>query len=1027
MLGIEYSRVGRLEDAISQFKEAIKLQPDYFEAYLFLGEAFGKSRRNDDEITAEQEAIRLNPKSAEAYYLLGTAFGATNHPGEAASSYAKATELKPDYFDAYAALASAYVHLQKWSASWQALQASERLTGSTNFAAYLSLATSYQTFGLWQRTVDSASQGVKLKPDCLECYWLLGYSYQNLGRADEAHKTYEQALAIKPDYAAALIGLGELAETSGDFDAAQNYLDGASRSLRGFTDRRQQIRIEGSISTERGNIMRDLGNYTEAFGFYTRAVESYRSSGDHLEEGTTLVKIAEVYRQIGDNTAAAQWYGYALEESKEAGDLDGQSTALVRLGLLSWSIGDQSASAIYGHEAEELLAKILKDPNSKVIGRRLALGETGAMWGELLAEDGKPAQAIAFLQARIAANETLAQGEATLRAIAVDSVFLADAQIRAGQYDEALESLKRAQTIAEKYKSPEVLWVYLRIGEVREKQGDLQGALRYYEQAAEVLERLGAGQQLPELQLSSREQTWGLYENLSRVSLELYAKTPSADLLNQAFTYHERGRARALLDLLNDAGVRAREGVAPKLVEQENQLRAKISALENAFSDQGISDLKKTNLQQGLEVQEAALKGVHEEIASANSRYVSLAPQTATIAEVQALLGSDTVLLEYDLGPDFSGVGVLTSTEVQVYRLPGQEVINKALEEFLPTLKAPLIGKAEIDRHVELAKRLYLTLLGPVLSQIQGKHHIVIVPDDRLYYLPFEALIATDKGPNESTNSLTSQAYLGKTYDFSYAPSASVLVTLERIEAGKESPRRALLAFGDPALQSSPAPAQVALSTRGAYEEMGVGFERLPYSAEEVRGVAAAYGIKPDSNSIYLGSKATKKTLMGLDLTQYSILHFATHAVMGDQVKWINQPALILSPDLTGEPDDGLLKMSEIFNLQLNASLVVLSACETARGKTSRGEGIVGLTSAFLFAGSRSVVASLWDVNDESTSLFMEYFYAALNQGLTKGDALSKARRELMYSQIKNTATGEEESLSSPYYWAPFILVGEWN
>jgi hypothetical protein len=176
-------------------------------------------------------------------------------------------------------------------------------------------------------------------------------------------------------------------------------------------------------------------------------------------------------------------------------------------------------------------------------------------------------------------------------------------------------------------------------------------------------------------------------------------------------------------------------------------------------------------------------------------------------------------------------------------------VINKALEEFLPTLRAPLIGKAEIDRHVELAKGLYLTLLGPVLSQIRDKHHIVIVPDDILYYLPFEALIATDEGPNESTDSLTSQAYLGKMYDFSYAPSASVLVTLERIAAGKGSARHSLLAFRDPALQSSPAPAQVALSTRGAYEEMGVAFERLPYSAEEVRGVAAAYGIKPDSPS----------------------------------------------------------------------------------------------------------------------------------------------------------------------------------
>ena len=359
--------------------------------------------------------------------------------------------------------------------------------------------------------------------------------------------------------------------------------------------------------------------------------------------------------------------------------------------------------------------------------------------------------------------------------------------------------------------------------------------------------------------------------------------------------------------------------------------------------------------------------------------------------------------------------------------MPAQDAIDRTLEQFLPTLREPLLGSLEIKEHVELAKQLYTYLVDPFRDQIKGKRHIVIVPDGDLFYLPFEALIDVKGNLDGSTDSLEAQPYLGKAYDFSYAPSASVLVSLARMRNNPHSVQRPLLAFGDPVLQSSPAPAQVALSTRGAYEEMGLAFGALPYSAEEVRGVAAAYGVKPDSKSIYLGSKATKKALMGLDLSQYSILHFATHAVMGDEVKWINQPSLILSPDLTGQPDDGLLKMSEIFNLQLNANLVVLSACETARGKMSRGEGIVGLTSAFLFAGSRSVVASLWDVNDESTSLFMEYFYAALKQGLPKGDALSKARRELMYSQIKIAATGEEESLASPYYWAPFILVGDWR
>jgi len=301
------------------------------------------------------------------------------------------------------------------------------------------------------------------------------------------------------------------------------------------------------------------------------------------------------------------------------------------------------------------------------------------------------------------------------------------------------------------------------------------------------------------------------------------------------------------------------------------------------------------------------------------------------------------------------------------------------------------------------------------------------VPDADLFYLPFEAVIDADAKLDGPSDSLASEPYLGKFYDFSYAPSASVLVALKRIRTRPSSAQRPLLAFGDPAFQSTPVPSQIALTTRGAYENMGVGFDRLPYSAEEVRGIMAVYGISPDSGSVYLGRNATKKALLGLDLSQYRTLHFATHAVMGDQVKWITQPALIFSPDGTGAPDSDVLKMSEIFNLRLNADLVVLSACETARGKLSRGEGIVGLTSAFLFAGSRSVVASLWNVNDESTSLFMESFYTGFKSGLSKPEALRQARLQTMRKRIKSAVTGEQESLASPYFWAPFVLVGESN
>lgn len=1024
-LGYAYSQDGQLDEAIKEFNEAIRLAPDNFPAYLYLGEAFGKSRRYQQEITAEQQAIRLNPKSAEAYYLLGTAYGTTNHHSEAASAYARATELKPDYFDAYAGLAFVDAELERSSDSWKALQASERLNGSTNWAAYLNLAISYQTFGLWQRTVDRASQAVKLKADCVECYWLLGNGYENLGRVEEARKAYQHALALRTNYPAALAGLGQLAETSGDFATAQNYLDAATRSLDQFTDAQQRRQTEAGILLERGNIERDRGNYLQAFDFYTQAIEAYRSVGNHNEAGATLAKVAEVYRQIGDYRASVQWYDYSLQESQQAADVDAQMTALLRLYYLAAQIGDRSAVVKYEQQGEQLATKSFHNRSNAM---SFLTGEFLPALGELEAEYDDPSDAIKLLEPLVAFYQKVPQSELTLRRRAFASVFLGDAYMRASRSEEALGAYRQAEAIAEKYKSPEIMWVYGRIGDVYEKQGDLDAALSYDRRAAEVMERFGGGQQMPELQLSSRELAWGLYENLTRVTLELYTKAPSPELLDQAFTYHEEGKARALLDLLNDAGVRAREGVDPALVRQEDTVRVKISALQNAFSDARVSELRKVTLQDALTEQTAELRQVHEKIAATNAKYATIeSPTPVRVSDVQALLDDDTVLLEYDLGPSFSGVGVITNRKIWMYRLPAQDVIDKTLDQFLPTLREPLIGSSEINRHVQLAKQLYANLVGPVRDQIEGKHHIVVVPDADLFYLPFEAIIDADAKLDGPEDSLASQPYLGKKYDFSYAPSASVLVALKGIRRNPSSAQRPLLAFGDPAFQSTPAPSQLALSTRGAYTKMGVGFDRLPYSAEEVRAILAVYGISPESSSVYLGSNATKRALLGLDLSQYRTLHFATHAVMGDEVRWINQPALIFSPDSTGAPDTDLLKMSEIFNLRLKADLVVLSACETARGKMSRGEGIVGLTSAFLFAGSRSVVASLWEVSDESTSLFMESFYKGLKSGLSKPDALRRARLETMRKQIKSAVTGEQQSLASPFFWAPFVLIGEWN
>jgi tetratricopeptide (TPR) repeat protein len=631
VLGIACQKAQRWQESAEALSAAVRdnRQLGYW-PYLLLGVAYRQTGRLDDAIREFRRAVDLQPDNALAYVGLGNAFEKSNRLPEAAAEYAKAVELKPDYLDAYAGLASVDIQLQRLPDSWKALQAVERLNWtSTNYVAYEALATSYQTFGQWQWSVNSATKAVTLKPECAECYWLLGNGYRNLGRGDESRIAYQQALVIKPNYSAALMGLGQLAETSGDFAAAENYLDAASRSLGQFIDPRLQRQFEGNILLERGDIDRDLGHYASAFAFYTRAAESYRATGDHKDAGLTLAKVAEVYRQIGDFQASTQWYDYSLQESQKAGDIDSQITALLRLCYLARQIGDHSAQAKYWQQFESLAKSNIQD-RSRFLGS--LLGESFLAMTEMVAEYGDASRAIKLLEPLAAFYQKLPPNEEIYRKLAFASLFLGEAYMRVGRYDDALAAFRGAEAIAQKYNSPEIMRVYARIGDAYERQGNLSAALQYDQRAAELLEQFAAAQELPELQLSSQELAWGPYENLTRVTFELYAETHSLELLNQIFTYHEQARTRALLDLLNNAGARAREGVDPELVRQEDGLRRKIAALQNAFSEPTVSDLRKISLQQALTDQTSELRQVHERIAAANPKYeIFASPRVARL------------------------------------------------------------------------------------------------------------------------------------------------------------------------------------------------------------------------------------------------------------------------------------------------------------------------------------------------------------------------------------------------------------
>jgi CHAT domain-containing protein len=280
----------------------------------------------------------------------------------------------------------------------------------------------------------------------------------------------------------------------------------------------------------------------------------------------------------------------------------------------------------------------------------------------------------------------------------------------------------------------------------------------------------------------------------------------------------------------------------------------------------------------------------------------------------------------------------------------------------------------------------------------------VVVPDGVLHYLPFESLAS-------SLDAAGRPRYLLETHEVAYTPAASVLADLAR-----RPPRTVpleLLAYGAPELGPRRAAARAAAApsgegVRGLLRAQDL--QDLPHARREVQSIARLF--PEERRQVRLGAQASESALKGEDLARYRILHLATHGVLDDRAP--GRSGLLLAPG--SREEDGLLQGGEVLNLELGSDMVVLSACGSGLGTLVRGEGLVGLSRAFFYAGARTLVVSLWTVNDESTAELMKGFYGRLQQGVGSARALRQAKRAMIRS--------DRPAHRFPYYWAPFVLVG---
>jgi CHAT domain-containing protein len=367
----------------------------------------------------------------------------------------------------------------------------------------------------------------------------------------------------------------------------------------------------------------------------------------------------------------------------------------------------------------------------------------------------------------------------------------------------------------------------------------------------------------------------------------------------------------------------------------------------------------------------------------------------------------------------------LTNTSVFSAVLPPRSTIEAAarsVHEALSARNRHPAGETPAQRRARLARAdaeyaagarlLSGVLLGPLRERL-GARRLLVVPDGALHYVPFAALPDPQAraGPDGQAPALIVN------HEIVSAPSASTVAVVRRESLGRRGARKTIAVLADPVFSpEDPRLTGSAAARPGPQPARGEGrFARLPYSEAEAEAVLKL--APPDQSLRALGFDASRATALDPALGDYRIVHFATHGILNNQSPQLSGLVLSLM-DRSGAPQDGFLNVPDVYSLDLSAELVVLSACQTALGKEIRGEGLVGLTRAFMYAGAARVMASLWSIDDEATAELMSRFYQAmLGRGLRPAAALREAQISL----------SREKRWRSPYYWGSFILLGEWQ
>jgi CHAT domain-containing protein/tetratricopeptide (TPR) repeat protein len=953
-------------------------------------------------------------------------------------------------------LGSAERHLQRSLAIRQKLAPESRMVA----LSLIGLGNLSSGRGDIARQETYIGQALRLKQtllpqDMAEIFDSMGNISMRRGNFAAAEEYFAQALAIwrqqGPEglgIAMTLNSVGNLALTRGDIERGEDHLEHALEIRRKLAP--ESLPFAASLSSL-GALAQQRGNLARAEEYFRQGLKIRQTlAPDSLAVADSLFQLGVLF-WIREDLPKAEKYLFRAEEMKRrlAPGSPSLAQSLNWLGLVSNRRGDFAQAEAYFREA----LGISESFSPVNLGTAEALGGLGGA----ASNRGNLAEAERYYQQVLQIQDQLSP-DSPSKAFTLER--LGNLAQRRQDFTGAERYFRQVLAIREKKVPGSIAHAnaLFALASVLRRQQQLDAAERFFADATAVVESQAS-------QLGGTEDERSVfrarYEAQYKEYIELLLQRKEWEL---AFDVMERSRARSLLELLANAHLDIRNGCAPELLKRERLLREAIS-LKSNYRVRLLNDAHTEKQIEALDQQIAELRDqydeIEEQIRIESPTYAGLTqPQPLSVKQVQQdLLDDNTVLLEYSLGDSRSHVWVVSDNALAVYDLPSRKIIEKAawgLYESLTEQTRKVDAERIAERQARLARaskeyanaaaELSRMVLGPIAARLDKKR-LIVVSDGALQYVPFAALPEPSGDSLSSANSAEQKtmpaAPLVMEHEIVYLPSASVLAELRRAEKSRKRPPMEVAVFADPVFDKHDERITAAPKAQNRSQAQSRCFFRdiskrslassyeMPQSASRSRGgqyfprllwtsreAAAILKVTPAGRGMEaLGFQASRTTATSPLLAQYRIVHFATHAVMNSEHPELS--GLVLSlVDEHGQPQDGFLDLEQIYNLNLPADMVVLSACDTGLGRPIDGEGLIGMARGFMYAGASRVVATLWNVEDEVTAELMARFYKGLEQDkLSPAAALRRAQMEI----------ARQKRWNSPFYWAGFQLEGEWK